>query len=177
MTVRYRSATHADAEAVAALHADSWRRHYRGAYSDAYLDGPIHEERRELWTARLTEPSATSTVLAEMDGGLVGFVHVVLDADPIFGALVDNLHVRHDIQRIGIGAELMARAAELVMTARPAGPMYLWVLEQNDRAQAFYRGLGGKEADRNASMPPGGGSIVGIRYVWPDPAVLARRTS
>ena len=30
-----------DIEAIAALHTDSWRRHYRGAYSDAFLDGDI----------------------------------------------------------------------------------------------------------------------------------------
>ena len=33
--IQYRLARGSDAPAVAALHADSWRRHYRGAYSDA----------------------------------------------------------------------------------------------------------------------------------------------
>jgi hypothetical protein len=31
--LQFRLADSADAEAIAALHADSWRRHYRGAYS------------------------------------------------------------------------------------------------------------------------------------------------
>ncbi len=35
--LRFRLASPADAKAVADLHADSWRRHYRGAYSDAFL--------------------------------------------------------------------------------------------------------------------------------------------
>jgi hypothetical protein len=38
-TVRIRVADSSDAPAIAALHAESWRRHYRGAYSDAFLDG------------------------------------------------------------------------------------------------------------------------------------------
>lgn len=185
--ITYRTADHGDAPAVAALHADSWRRHYRGAYSDEYLDGPVHEERLALWSERLTRPAGGAiTVLAvhaDGDGGdgggvndgehsLVGFVHVVLDADPVHGALVDNLHVRHDVQRNGIGAELMAQAAAHVVAARPGQPMYLWVLEQNERAQRFYRSIGGIEADRETTVPPGGGSIVGIRYVWADPRSL-----
>jgi hypothetical protein len=35
--MQLRTATSADAVAVAALHADSWRRHYRGVYRDEYL--------------------------------------------------------------------------------------------------------------------------------------------
>ena len=48
----------------------------------------------------------------------------------------------------------------------------LWVLEDNVAAQAFYDARGGRPADREVSEPPGGGSVVGIRYVWPDPATL-----
>jgi hypothetical protein len=70
-----------DAEQVALLHAGSWRRHYRGAYSDSYLDGDIVTDRLSVWCARLAAPAASWTVLAEDDAGLVGFVHVVFDED------------------------------------------------------------------------------------------------
>jgi GNAT superfamily N-acetyltransferase len=36
--LRFRAAGPGDAQAVAGLHADSWRRHYRGAYADSFLD-------------------------------------------------------------------------------------------------------------------------------------------
>jgi hypothetical protein len=39
--LRYRSACASDAAAIAALHADSWRRHYRGTYSAGFLDGDV----------------------------------------------------------------------------------------------------------------------------------------
>ena len=39
--LRFRPADADDAAAVAGLHADSWRRHYRGAFSDAFLDGDV----------------------------------------------------------------------------------------------------------------------------------------
>src|SRR6266545_1171398 len=53
--LRFRLASPADAKAVADLHADSWRRHYRGAYSDAFLDGDVVADRLAVWTARLRE--------------------------------------------------------------------------------------------------------------------------
>ena len=34
----FRAAGPDDVHAVAGLHAESWQRHYRGAYSDAFLD-------------------------------------------------------------------------------------------------------------------------------------------
>lgn len=55
-SVRYREATEHDAGAIAVLHADSWRLHYRGAYLDAYLDGDIVMDRLKVWTTRLTPP-------------------------------------------------------------------------------------------------------------------------
>src|SRR5438552_3996831 len=142
MNVEYRAATDDDVSGVAALHADSWRRHYRGAYTDEYLDGPIGEERLRVWTERFARRDGTSTTVACADETLIGFVHVTFDAEPEFGPLVDNLHVRHDVQRTGAGRELMAHAARGALAARPGQPIHLWVLEQNDRAQAFYRAIG-----------------------------------
>ena len=67
--VELRDATAHDSEAVAALHADSWRRNYRGAFPDAYLDGEVFADRRAVWTERLREAAADAfTVVAEVDG-------------------------------------------------------------------------------------------------------------
>jgi hypothetical protein len=77
--VLLRSARPPDASAVAALHADSWRRHYRGAYADSYLDGDLEIDRLAVWSQRLGQPSPWArTIVARADGELVGFVHVVL---------------------------------------------------------------------------------------------------
>jgi GNAT superfamily N-acetyltransferase len=150
--VEFRAATPHDARSIAELHADSWRRHYRGAYTDAYLDGDLTAERHAVWAARMAAPAGTRTVLAVHDGRLAGFVHVVLDDDPRWGSLVDNLHVRHDRHRGGVGTALLARAAE---AASPGG-MYLWVLHQNTRAQAFYEARGGVLVESGFAAPPGG---------------------
>jgi ribosomal protein S18 acetylase RimI-like enzyme len=174
--LRWRSAGTDDAERIAALHADSWRRYYRGAYADAFLDGDVLGERRAVWATRLGAPAGTGTVLAEDGDRLVGFVHVRFDEDPRWGSLVDNLHVVPDRHRTGIGTRLLARAATAV-TVRAAGTgMYVWVLEQNTAAQRFYRACGADRAGTAPVTPPGGdpsrlnGSPRKLRMIWPDAA-------
>ena len=171
--ISLRPADERDVDAIADLHADSWRRNYRGAFSDAYLDGDVVADRRAVWSRRLTAPDpADATVVAEQGGRLVGFVHTVLDDDPEWGALLDNLHVSLDAQRTGLGTRLMAASAAVVLARAGNRSLYLWVLEGNVAAQAFYAARGGRCVDREESEPPGGGSVVGLRYVWPDPSVL-----
>jgi predicted N-acetyltransferase YhbS len=124
--VEYREATERDVEAIAALHADSWRRNYRGAYSDQFLDRDVFEERRAAWTERMTRPDLLHrTVVAEYEGVIAGFVHTILDHDPVWGALLDNLHVAHEQQRRGVGTQLMARSAEAVLSRVESAPLHL----------------------------------------------------
>lgn len=171
--MQYREATTADTEPIAALHADSWRRSYRGAYSDSFLDGDVFADRQTVWRRRLTPPRPEDhTVVAEHDGVLVGFVHTKLDDDPTWGALLDNLHVAHGWKGKAIGTRLMALSARRVVDHAPSTGLYLWVLEQNASARAFYDARGGTCAGREESQVPGGSVVIGLRYVWPDLSVL-----
>jgi GNAT superfamily N-acetyltransferase len=175
--LRFRLAVPSDAEAVAAVHADSWRRHYRGAYSDEFLDGDVQTDRLSVWSERLREPDdASLTIVADDGDGLVGFAHSVFEADPRWGALIDNLHVVYAKKRRGIGSRLLSLTARPVLE-RGTG-LYLWVLEQNSDARAFYEARGGRCVERALVPPPGGmtcrltGTPFGLRYAWSDPAVL-----
>jgi GNAT superfamily N-acetyltransferase len=175
--LRFRPAAAEDAGAIAALHADSWRLHYRGAYSDAVLDGDVAGDRLVVWVDRLREPDPLSwTIVAEGADGLVGFAHTIFEADPRWGALLDNLHVIPGAKRGGIGSQLLALTAEAVL-ARGTG-LYLWVLEQNVNGRAFYEARGGRRVERAPVPPPGGiadrlnRTPFGLRYAWSDPAVV-----
>lgn len=179
--VDYRLANEDDAHAIAELHTDSWRRNYRGAYADAYLDGDLLADRLAVWTERLLPDDFRVTIVAEDDGSLAGFAHTVLDADETWGALLDNLHVEHGLKRRGIGAGLVTATAEAVVHRCPGSRLHLWVLEQNRSAQAFYEALGGERVEARPVDPPGGdpsrlaGSPMCVRYAWREPAQLRRR--
>jgi hypothetical protein len=172
--MQLRDATRADADAVADLHADSWRRHYRGAYDDAYLDGDVFTERRAVWTERLADvdPARARTILAVDGEFLLGFAHVIFDDDPTWGALVDNLHVTFDHKRGGIGSRLMVASGQAVLARPHPTGLYLWALEMNTPGRAFYRAIGGQEAGQELSDLEGGSQAVAVRYAWPDPATL-----
>ena len=168
-----------DATHIAALHADSWRHHYRGAYSDRYLDGDLDHERLSVWTERLDRITRDEvTLVAGTPGRLMGFAHVLLDADATWGALVENLHVARPLHRNGVGTRLLAAVAAVVIERRPTSPIYLWVHEQNRSAQAFYAARHGRIGDREPIAPPGGepanldGNPYKLRVSWRDAAAL-----
>ncbi len=185
-SLRLRAAGPRDAEDVARLHADSWRRHYRGAYADEFLDGDLVANRLAVWSARLVtragadrsgsalpdsaepsgaavpagagrpRPTGAATIVAEDGSGLVGFVHVVFDVEERWGSLVDNLHVANGRRHGGIGTALLARAAAATTARAASTRLYLWVLAQNLAAQRFYRSRGGECVERVPVEPPGG---------------------
>jgi GNAT superfamily N-acetyltransferase len=173
---KLRLATEGDAKRIADLHAESWRRHYRGAYLDSFLDGDIFSERLALWSERLSRPDRAAITVVAVDGDeLVGFAHTIPEHDAVYGALLDNLHVRPDLMRSGVGTALMRETATLLQRRNETSGLYLWVLEQNRNAQAFYAAKGGVCVGREILDPlPGGGRAPAFRYHWADPAMILR---
>jgi hypothetical protein len=176
---RFRTAGPGDAYAIARLHADSWQRHYRGAFSDAFLDNDVVGYLLPLWTERLARPDPQArTILAELDGMVVGLAHTILDEHPLWGAFLDNLHVAHGLKRQRIGTRLLSLTGREVVASAPSSGLHLWVLEQNSDARAFYAARGGACVERADVQPPGGdparlnGTPVGLRYAWRDPSKL-----
>lgn len=165
----YREATPADAEAVASLHAESWRAAYRGILSDAFLDGDAFAERLAFWRERLVAADPDRCVLlAEESAALQGFACVLAAADPRRGALLDNLHVRPGFTGQGLGTSLLLQAAQWVHARDRASPLHLWVYEDNRPARRFYRKLGAMPAERVLKEILGGGKAALLCYVWPD---------
>lgn len=169
----YRDATSRDAEGIAALHADSWRRHYRGAFLDSFLDGDVLGNRVAVWRERLAQSRRDHfTVVAELRNSVVGFAHMILNDDPIWGALLDNLHVAWNLKRNGVGRRLMEEATQRLLQ-RGGRNFYLWVLDQNVAAQKFYAAQGGRRVETCLSGPfPGGGHALGHRVAWPDASAI-----
>ncbi len=153
---------------LAELHALSWRRTYRGILPDHLLDGPLVQEHLASWQARLetASPQRQLILLARRREYLAGFVCVLLDHDPAWGARLENLHVHPECKGQGLGGTLLGRARSWIQEATPGNAMHLWVFEQNLPARAFYEHQGGKRAERNLWELPSGERIPELRYVW-----------
>jgi len=106
-------------------------------------------------------------------------VHMILDEDPHWGTLLDNLHVTYGLKRHGIGRRRLTEAARELVQRRPADRrFYLWVLAKNTAAQAFYTVCGGTRVETTLRKPfPGGGRALSHRIAWPDAAVLVSTVS
>ena len=176
--MQFRAAEKDDAERIAGLHADSWRRTYRGMMLDEFLDGPVLANRLDEWDRRLSNTPVDRWVCLAMDGSrLVGFICIFGNKDPVWGSCIDNLHVSPDCHRRGIGAVLMGHAAKWLGDAYPGLGVYLWVMSANEQARRFYERLGAKNAGITIKPDPGGGNAPNCRYVWQDPSVLREGTA
>lgn len=165
-----RTGTRADADTIAALHARSWQITYRGLFSDAFLDGPVLEERRGLWRSRLDSWDAARNVvlLAEAEGELQGFASVLLDIEPQWGARLDNLHVNPHAKARGIGRQLVCAAAQWVRDGGEMTSLHLMVFERNEAARGFYDAMRGKCVERREVTVEDGTRLVELRYLWKD---------
>lgn len=171
--VSYRSASKTDYVEIAKLHARSWQENYRGSYSDYFLDHEVHEDRATVWEQRFASPAANQfTVLAEEDGKLLGFICAFLDADPVYGTLIDNLHVSAETKGKGIGKELIRKVAAKSVENNPLSKVYLWVLEANVRAFEFYMHFGAEHVETTLADDIGDKAVSVCRMVWETPETL-----
>ncbi len=138
-----------DLETAARVRALSWQQTFRGLLPDATLDGFVDS----VWTTRLVEEWGTlirsgGTVWLALDGDgtIIGVAQSQADDAPDAPAPVrlSKLYLLDGAKGTGLAARLLRRAVG-------AGAAYLWVLDGDERAQAFYR-KHGFEFD-GASMP------------------------
>ncbi len=169
MPIRYRTASPVDAPAIADLHAESWRASYRGMLADDYLDGAVFDDRRAVWTGRLSEPRDTQLVIvAEQDAHIVGFACAYAHEDPTWGSFLDNIHAHPHRHREGIGTSLVAEVADWCRLVAGDCGLYLYVFRLNHKARRFYKHLGATDAGSERRRPGVGGEPRDIhRYAWP----------
>jgi ribosomal protein S18 acetylase RimI-like enzyme len=141
--------------------------------TDEFLDGGALENRRGVWRERLEAPAANQYVrIAEEGAEIIGFICAFADQDPVWGSYIDNLHVLYSRHGRGVGRALIGSAAEWLCGTHPNRGVYLWVMEANTGARAFYERLGGTNAGTMDLEDPGGGRAPNCRYVWARPGRL-----
>ena len=176
--IALRQAEASDADVIARLHAASWREHYRGMLADAYLDGDLVAERLAHWWARLTEAGDGVFAVLALDGERsIGFACALADSDKRWGVLLDNVHVAFGEQRRGVGKRLVRSVTAWAREHHPEDGMYVWVIEANAPARAFYERLEATVVECAVVAAPDGGSMAVCRYVWSDIDALHRATA
>ncbi|MBO6634474.1 MAG: GNAT family N-acetyltransferase, partial [Parvibaculum sp.] len=122
-----------DEERLGRLIVACWREAYPGILPESLLDGMDRVREAAKWKRSLETGIAW---IAEQSGEPVGIGHMQ-------GAEVTTLYVRKADQGEGLGAELLARMFEEIacLGRREA---FLWALEENRKARAFYERLGGR---------------------------------
>ena len=165
--IQYRIAKKSDAQSIAALHAESWQKHYRNVLSEKYLSGPILQERLEVWTKRLDHPKEEQYILiAEEDNQLIGFVCLYFKEEDKWGTLLDNLHVTFEKKGQGIGRQLWSKGLQWSFQKDANVPIHLWVFEKNTAAITAYESWKGQRVEKAIHHNPDGTSAEALRYVW-----------
>jgi len=175
--MRIRPATRSDCTAIAALHTASWRYAYRDALSDEYLAREVVDDMRKLWESRLAEPAERQHVLvADQDDTLTGFACLHGNEDETWGSYLNNLHVARAAQGRGLGALLLHASAALCARSYEGG-LYLWVLQSNTNAQAFYTRYGASNSGTDVWHAPGGTVAPLFRFSWESARALEKATA
>jgi len=161
-------ATDQDAESIARLQAQSWRNTYRGMLPDEYLDRHVVPDRLQYWPMRFAKFASDRTLVLKAvgDGTLLGFVCVLLDEEPRWGARLDNLQVSPEARGTVAGAAVFQAACDWIARVSPGTAMHLWCVEANQVARRFYDRQGGRvveTADRSFAGQP---SVPEVRYWW-----------
>jgi ribosomal protein S18 acetylase RimI-like enzyme len=167
--IAIRPARVSDAATIAAIHVASWRDAYANILAPEFLSGRIEEDRLALWSQRLRDPSPAQLVNVAFDltGRALAFVCSYCDLDPVWGSLLDNLHVLPPARGQGIGERLFRTAVTQLSERRSSLGLHLWVFEANVAGLRFYRRLGGQVVERERSGIPAAGGKVVLRVHWP----------
>lgn len=149
-----RDAQVADAHGVALVHVASWQAAYVGLIDQDVLDRQSVDARTTMWSTWIQRSLVGETtdaygpvphrlVVAELEGRIVGWVSFGggRDADLRDQGEIAGLYAHPEAWSQGVGRTLI-RHAEDALRAGGWRRAYLWVLNGNDRAIAFYRAHG-----------------------------------
>lgn len=140
-TVVIREARTEDAEEVAGVHVRSWQAAYRGLIDQAVLDGLSVAERADGWRRIFADPLPTSlgTLVAVRDDRVVGWASLGSGRDPdgLSDGEVYGIYADPSAWSTGAGHALLVAAEQHIADAGH-DRAYLWVLDGNERADAFY---------------------------------------
>lgn len=145
-----------DVEEMGRVHVRIWQEAYAGLMPADYLASLDPASRTERWRERIADPGEVSWWLARDEQGIVAMATSgpPRDEDPPVDLELYAINVLERAHGTGLADDLLAH----VIGDRAA---YLWVLEGNARARAFYRRHG--FADDGGRKPEPDTGVMEIR--------------
>lgn len=142
--MKIRKAEISDAEAIMIINVDTWQQAYRGILSNEILDQRCcSPERAENWRKRIKDTlnGSSAIYVAEDDSGkVIGFVWggVSRDKDVPRHLELFAFYVHPLAQKKGYGRALFDSFKKYA-----TGKFYLYALQDNLKAEDFYKKMGG----------------------------------
>lgn len=157
-----RTATAADGNKLARIHADTWH----VPYSGQILDARRVKRREAFWRGRFAQPRGSVFVIESDD--IVGFCDLVpsgdKDADPKTVGEIASVYVVSDHWRMGAGKVLCNHT---LAQARKQGykAITLWISASNSDVMRFCESLGfARDGGFKIVTTPDGSNLQEIRY-------------
>ena len=149
-----------DRNKISSVYEQSWKTAYRGIVPDDFLDS-IPAGR---WASKVDTPSWNTLVCLE-DGQIIGtssFCESRFDVFEGYGEII-SIYLLPEYVGKGCGRQLMERA---LSELRNLGytKAFLWVLEENNRARAFYEKIGFVLSDKSIENNIGGKDLREVSY-------------
>lgn len=127
---------------MAEIQVASWRRAYSGIMSPSLLDALDINQKTDMWRNALERAGKGSYIVAEVNGRVEGFAVFGpardQDLDGSETAEIVSINIDPDKWGYGIGRSLLSYMIDRLNTDG-FGSIYLWVVEQNERAIRLYQ--------------------------------------
>ena len=168
-TATIRTATGADAAAIARVHVETWRDAYAGLIPNQVLLKMSHRDHVAMWSAELARGRGTNMVIVahEARAGVVGFGSCgrARGSDLPYAGEVYTLYVHPDFQEMAIGRRLLDALFHGLLEHGFRSAL-VWVLAGN-QARFFYQAMGGTHvAVRTERL--WGTALKEMAYGWAD---------
>ncbi|WP_415855311.1 GNAT family N-acetyltransferase [Sinomonas sp. G460-2] len=153
-----------DAEELLAVKDQGWREAYAHLFSSEFLAGLGREAgRTERWRALLAGEAGGRFAVGRADGRMVGMAGA--------GPAREGSPAPEEVYTVYVLAEVYGTGLARALTERVIGdrPAFLWVLEDNARAIAFYSKLGFAPDGTRDFFEADGKQVPEIRMVRPGP--------
>jgi ribosomal protein S18 acetylase RimI-like enzyme len=164
LLVSIRHAKPQDASGLARVFEQAWREAYQGIIPGVALERMLARRGPRWWQS--TASRGRPLAVLDIGQGIAGYVSYGRCRDRALPAKgeIDELYLAPEYQGLGFGRRLF-KAVRNDLAHRDMGPLVVWALADNERACAFYEGMGGRSVAQ-VKERIGGVSLSKVAYLF-----------